>query len=399
MRVRPGTARLNHIIRTGFALAIWFAKAFAVLGTEISAYSLRWNTHSNQTIVEASGISGAALGELRRSSWQLEDWQKLLSVKVDNGDPVAATNFPAILGQYRITNNAVQFEPKFPIESGVKYRAVFRPLNLPGAAVNPTAEVASTFQLSPANGRPATVVTEVYPSGHLLPENLLKFYVYFSAPMRRGNVYDHIQLIDDSGLAVELPFLEIQQELWNPELTRLTLFIDPGRIKRGVQPLEVIGPVLVPGRDYELVIDHGWQDAQGNPLKQDYRKSFKAGPPIREPLTPAGWTVTSPAAQSLKAVEVRFAVAMDHALARRMIWVSDRDGNLVPGEANLSEEERQWQFTPAKPWKSGEYRIMVETSIEDMAGNNIGKPFEVDLFEGVEQRFSNSTVSLAFKVQ
>jgi hypothetical protein len=42
---------------------------------------------------------------------------------------------------------------------------------------------------------------------------------------------------------------------------------------------------------------------------------------------------------------------------------------------------------------------VVETSIEDVAGNNIGKPFEVDLFEGVQRRFSNSTVSLAFKVK
>ena len=33
--------------------------------------------------------------------------------------------------------------------------------------------------------------------------------------------------------AIELPFLEIDEELWDPAMMRLTLFIDPGRIKRG----------------------------------------------------------------------------------------------------------------------------------------------------------------------
>ena len=72
----------------------------------------------------------------------------------------------------------------------------------------------------------------------MLPENLLKFYVHFSAPMSRGNIYDYIRLLNADGKQVELPFLEIDEELWDDSLTRLTLFIDPGRIKRGVLPLE-----------------------------------------------------------------------------------------------------------------------------------------------------------------
>ena len=66
--------------------------------------------------------------------------------------------------------------------------------------------------------------------------------------MSRGHIYDHIRLLDAQGAPVELPFLEIDEELWNAEMTRLTLFIDPGRIKRGVKPLEEIGPSLVAGQ-------------------------------------------------------------------------------------------------------------------------------------------------------
>jgi hypothetical protein len=62
---------------------------------------------------------------------------------------------------------------------------------------------------------PTTVVSQVYPTAEVLPENLLKFYVHFSAPMSSGHIYDHIRLIGDStGKEVELPFLEIDEELW-----------------------------------------------------------------------------------------------------------------------------------------------------------------------------------------
>jgi hypothetical protein len=41
----------------------------------------------------------------------------------------------------------------------------------------------------------------------------------------------------------------------------------------------------------------------------------------------------------------------------------------------------------------------VQTTIEDLAGNNIGKPFEVDLFDGVERQLTHSTVKLPFEIR
>jgi len=61
--------------------------------------------------------------------------------------------------------------------------------------------------------------------------------------MSRGFADDHVQLLDDTGAAVESPFLALA-ELWNPAATHLTLLIDPGRIKRGLVPHEHLGPVL-----------------------------------------------------------------------------------------------------------------------------------------------------------
>jgi hypothetical protein len=65
----------------------------------------------------------------------------------------------------------------------------------------------------------------------------------------------------------------------------------------------------------------------------------------------------------------------------------------------MENEERRWKFTPAQPWRAGEYRITIPTTIEDLAGNNIGKTFDVDLFEGVQQRIETPVVTLKFVVK
>jgi hypothetical protein len=42
---------------------------------------------------------------------------------------------------------------------------------------------------------------------------------------------------------------------------------------------------------------------------------------------------------------------------------------------------------------------VIQTTIEDLAGNNIGKPFDVDIFENVQPRLAGSTVKLSFEVR
>lgn len=90
---------------------------------------------------------------------------------------------------------------------------------------------------------------------------------------------------------------------------------------------------------------------------------------------------------------------MDHALAFRMIQVTFDNGQPLHGEVTLEDEERSWRFVPANPWRRGTHRLLVQTTIEDLAGNNIGKPFEVDLVETTQRSLTNSTVKLSFKVR
>ena len=246
-------------------------------------YSVRWTTDpadTNKIGVEVTGLSADTIQELQRPEWKPAQWQELLSVYAGQGDLISDIGLLPMLGVYRVVSNLFRFDPQFPLEPGVNYRAIFHPDRLPGDRAKGGDPIMADFKAPSRQSSPTTVVTHVYPSADVLPENLLKFYVHFSAPMSRGHIYDYMHLRDDAGKEVEIPFLEIDEELWNPAMTRLTLFIDPGRIKRGVQPLEEVGPALQEGKRYRLVIDQLWKDGSGNPLKEAFQKTFScAGTP------------------------------------------------------------------------------------------------------------------------
>jgi hypothetical protein len=346
---------------------------------------------------EVVGLDAAELRRLKATDLTPADWQALFAVYVvsDRGTPDREQ--PAVLGSYRVEDGVLRFAPRFPLVRGVRYQAVFRPSRLPGRSGG--ADVRAEFELPRAKPAVATAVTHVYPTRDRLPENLLKFYLHFSAPMSKGEAYRHIRLLDATGKAVDMPFLELDEELWDPGGTRLTLFFDPGRIKRGLKPREEVGPVLEEGRSYTLVINEKWADAEGNPLKETYRKSFRAVAPDDTPPDPKEWKIEPPPSGSTGALTVTFPEPLDHALLQRLLWVTDANGNRVTGTSRVTDEETRWHFTPERPWQAGGYDLVVDTTLEDLAGNSIGRPFEVDLFRPVRRTLGAATVKRPFRVR
>jgi hypothetical protein len=141
------------------------------------------------------------------------------------------------------------------------------------------------------------------------------------------------------------------------------------------------------------------RDGSGGQLRESFRKSFAVGAPDREPPDPTRWKILPPRPETTDAVKVNFAEPMDEALSRRLIRVKSFSGEFLEGEISLHDGERQWSFRPGKPWRSGSHSLVIQTTIEDLAGNNIGKPFDVDLFERVEKRVVSRTVEVAFEVR
>jgi hypothetical protein len=316
----------------------------------------------------------------------------LLEVFVDG-----AANAPGLGGTVAAVEKAVRFTPRYPLEPGVTYRATFHAEKL-GQESN-TQPVSATLPLAERTATPTTVVEHIYPTADVLPENQLKFYLHFSAPMSRGEAYRHIHLLDADGKELDAAFLELGEELWDAEQQRFTLLLDPGRVKRGLKPREELGPVLVAGNSYTLVVDSAWRDATRTPLNSGARKDFSVGPPDDTPIDPQTWQITAPEAESNDPLLVRFGQSLDHSLLERIVWVVDPAGEKVPGSIQTGDGEACWQFTSQRPWTPGTYKIVAETTLEDLAGNSIGRPFELDEFKPVQKRIETKTIEIPVEVK
>ncbi|MFQ5930284.1 MAG: Ig-like domain-containing protein [Acidobacteriota bacterium] len=368
-----------------------------------STIEIRFEDDSAHPTFKVVGLDEARLARYESANFPPDIWQQLFAVFVIADSFSDGSEVPPILGSYGIREGALVFRARFPLEPGLRYRAVFNPLMLPGADKTVAGEatkssIIATFEIPKPESAPSTIVEQVYPSTNLLPENQLKFYLHFSAPMSRGEAYRRIRLLDESARQVDLPFLELDEELWDREGKRLTIFFDPGRIKRGLVPHEEVGVPIEEGKRYSLVVDRDWPDAQGNPLKKGFRKSFRVGPPDREPLDPKSWRLSRPTAGSLDPLAVEFPEPIDYALLLRLLEVTEPAGNLVQGSVQVDSEETRWRFTPLQPWKAGDYLLTVATILEDLAGNTINRPFEANVLERVEERISRETIRLPFKI-
>jgi hypothetical protein len=346
--------------------------------------------------IDVAGLSTEDLTALTKLELKAEQWHELFAVYV--APAPGKERGPALLGSYLMENGLVRFEPRFPLVPGVRYQAVFELARIPTRAALKEKPIEKEILLAKEK-KAFTEVSQVYPTADRLPENQLKFYLHFSAPMSRGDSYKHIKLLDDKGKAVDLPFLELDQELWDSTGQRLTVFCDPGRIKRGLKPREDFGPVLEEGKLYTLVIDKGLEDGNGNPIKETFKKSFQAIAPDDTQPDPKNWKIKAPTAGTRKPVVVTFPKPLDHALAERLVWVADRADHKLAGKVTLSEHETVWQFAPVKPWEAGTYHLITDTRLEDLAGNSIAKPFEVDEFRQVEREVKKETEKVSFKVK
>ena len=338
---------------------------------------VRWNAAAAR--VEVVGLPPATVDALTAAHLDADAWRRILAVNIVDSDSLApgdASAPTAMLGKYAIEHGVLVFTPRFPLRPGLEYRATFDPVALPSATETAGDKIECAFALPVLAAGPPTAVVAVFPSGDRLPANLLKFYLHFSAPMSRGESYRHVRLVDDADRPVPDAFLEIGEELWNRDFTRLTLLFDPGRIKRGVKPNEDVGAPLVEGRSYTLVIDAEWRDARGQPLAAAYRKEFRVTAPDYEQPDPHAWRFSALAPGATDSLVVEFNEPLDRALAEHLITIRKAAGPPLAGESTVDEGETRWTFQPERAWAAGDYVLHVAADLEDRAGNSVGRPFE-----------------------
>lgn len=337
------------------------------------------------TVVEVTGIDETTLQAIADAKLGAADWSKVARLVVDSGTPEEVAKKPPVAGEWSVRGGALKFEPLFPLAPGGKYRAFLDPGAIPGANLK-----ADKFSLplsipKPPPG-PRVRILHVYPSANHLPENALRLYVHFSGPVTRGDVYKWFRLVRDDGKTVVRPFVELDEELWSSDGLRLTLLFDPGRVKQGLVPREELGPILEEGRRYTFTIDGDWPDSEGRPLLCGFKKTFTATAPDDDPVWPDQWKLVAPRAGSEAPLLVRLAKPLDRALLGRMLWVVDAKGNRAEGTLTVGGGERVVSFAPRRPWARGDYKLVIDDELEDVCGNRVGVPFEVDVFHPIPER-------------
>ncbi|HUQ80136.1 MAG TPA: hypothetical protein VM076_03300 [Gemmatimonadaceae bacterium] len=319
--------------------------------------------------VNVSGVPGA----LRRSVAQLAPndtiWPRVLGVYVDQ--PGATP----IIGRYSVTRDGIRFTPRFPLTAGTSYRV---DVDTSAIAGKSSAPIVERFSIPAVVRQRTTRVVAVHPSSPELPENTLRWYIEFSAPMETGTALSHVHLMDEAGREVTRAFLALDQELWDPERRRITLLFDPGRVKRGVRTNEESGAPLIAGRRYKLVIDGAWPDGDGAALVSGAELAFEAVRADRQAPNPGAWRLTLPAAGKRDELRVAFGESLDHALAQRMVSVYDMLGVRVRGTATTAGNDSVWVFAPERPWSEGDYSLHVDSALEDVAGNSVSRVFDAD---------------------
>jgi hypothetical protein len=184
-----------------------------------------------------------------------------------------------------------------------------------------------------------------------------------------------VQLFDNiTGDTVKNAFLDLQPELWNDDRTVLTLWLDPGRIKQDLIPNKKLGAVMNDNRNYRLQVSKGWRSQKGVPLNSDYTRMFvTTSRDITKP-DPKNWSLTV----YNDAVFINTKETLDWSLLNSTIsiWLGEEE---IESKSISKDCERRVTVIPTKPLKPGAYTLLIETRLEDPAGNNFNRLFETDV--------------------
>lgn len=332
--------------------------------------------------VEVSGLETGRLRLLAAAGLDPAGWASVLSVVAR--DPARTIDQPPqLVGRWSVLADTLRFDPRFPPSPGLELEArfhgsVFDRLTLGAttagrAAATPDAE--GRYRIPELDRQPATRVLAVDPGTTTVPANLLRLYVHFSAPMSARHVVPHVRLLDAEGQPIPTAFVEIPEGLWDRERRRLTLLVHPGRVKRGVGPHTVLGPVLEAGGSYSLEISRQARDSDALPLVADFVHTFHTGTADHHSPDPLRWRLTLPKTPADPLV-AHLDEPADRALLERLLWVETAGGEPIAGRPMVDPESLRWSFRPELPWPPGAYRLVVPHALEDPSGNRVDRLFE-----------------------
>ena len=120
-------------------------------------------------------------------------------------------------------------------------------------------------------------------------------YVWFSAPMSEGHAGGQVRLGSRRRQrARRRAAARRGMSCGTRPRRRLTVLLDPARIKRGLVGHREAGYPLRPGEPFRLVVGSGFRDAQGLPLRAPAQRRYHVGGDERRHVEPGRWALAVP---------------------------------------------------------------------------------------------------------
>ena len=230
---------------------------------------------------------------------------------------------------------------------------------------------------------------EIHPAGPAVPENLLRFELRFDRPQRLPFDVERLKLLDGDGLEIQHALLDVA--LSDTDGQRITVLLDPGRVKTGVGPNVDAGRALKEGSTVSLRVARS--DADPSQVVRTWRVTAA----VVQPLQPELWQLSPPRRGTRDALAVDLRAPISSA-GERLIAVVDGHGRRVDGTITLGDGDATWRFQPSRPWATGPHRLVTHPGLEDPAGNRRCAAFEAPIqraatCEGASMTFTPRSAS------
>lgn len=91
------------------------------------------------------------------------------------------------------------------------------------------------------------------------------------------------------------------------------------------------------------------------------------------------WLAYTPAPNTKSALTIDFSESPDHFFLLDAIDIADSQNHPIPGRGTAKVRDHVFTFPPLHHWKRGKYSIIVNSTPENLAGNNLNRLFDRDI--------------------
>ena len=165
-----------------------------------------------------------------------------------------------------------------------------------------------------------------------------------------------------------------------------------------------LGPVLEEGGSYRLEVSPQWKTEKGTHLSGALSKAFEVGGIDRAQPDPAKWklhresetklVVNTDGTLDTASSRKRLSVVRENEELRVTLGISVR-GSRVTLDLRQHSPHEVYIF---KEWAPGRYRLKIDPELEDLAGNSIARPFNLDLEKHPDFVEKTEPVTLPFRI-